>query len=274
MNRYSSYEERYTSAYCRLSYDVWYQSYKDDVTKHMEKQGDNNPKQLMYVAKKELGNPKVIKVDGVLYKETIELKTWIEAIICFLAENDDLEVALALPYEEHKEADILAYKYVNELIEIYRFDDELRTDISEYVLKMSYWNRKSEGYIKVFSDGTVKHAIYTYDSKMITRGEFQMESILYEEIVKWCVDRIQGLRRKWKKEMHIWMEGMSYERVPKLYLEYNLDKLGLLEADGGFDDSGLFEIKGHGAMTKLLRMPELAVFVESVENGYKYFNYR
>lgn len=29
--------EKYTSAYCRLSYDVWYPGYKDGISKYLNK---------------------------------------------------------------------------------------------------------------------------------------------------------------------------------------------------------------------------------------------
>ena len=76
MNYIEEYEEKYTSAYCRLSYEVWYQYYKDDISEYL-KQYDSMDKVLSQVMT-EKRESKVIRINSVSCQSTYEMKE----IIC------------------------------------------------------------------------------------------------------------------------------------------------------------------------------------------------
>ena len=72
MNKTGEYEEKYTSAYCRLSYHVWYYGFKDDITDLIT--NDESLYEVLRRYVREFDINEVIRINGVKLSEKIKIE--------------------------------------------------------------------------------------------------------------------------------------------------------------------------------------------------------
>lgn len=255
MNQIEQYEEKYTSVYCRLSYEVWYQGCKDDISKYLKQNNSLDKALRQFVTdKKEL---KVIKIDGVACKNKYDLKECMEAMIHFLYMNEEYSIICAFPYEQQKNADRCAYDYISNTIDVLRFIEEMHEQ--NYMLMIRSISPKSERYLKILPGGEGAYAIH-YRNKEVETGKIQLNTELNRELIDWAKKYVSD--NKFKE----FFEGLSYAGRERFSVSFGMDKLGYEKNEWNISDFGFEKIDGNGAITKLLQMPELSRFIkEEVE---------
>lgn len=246
------YEEKYTSAYCRLSYDVWYPGYKDCISKYLNKDVNLYMALMEFTIEKKAD--KVILIDGVACLDNYDLKKFIEVIIEFLCRNEEYSIICALPYEKHKEADRYSYDYISNMLEEMKFIEEIYE--GNYILIIKSFSTKSKRYLKLFDDGECSFAIY--QNKEIKRGKIKLNANLYKELFDWA--------KKYISDNIGFFCGMSLVERKRFEVNFAISKFGYEKNDGYVRDDYYFEtVEGNGAISKLLQMPELAEFIREEE---------
>lgn len=254
MKQYKSYEKRYTSAYCRLDFEIWHPGYKDDLSRYIEDYSSLDA--ALEKAKNNLKETKLIRVDGKICLAKYDMKECIEAFLFFLYKNEGYEIMAGFDYEELKEADASSYRYTDRLIDGEKFIDEMNE--KNYMLMVWNINRKSERYLKVLSDKSILFAIKRA-GEITKRETFNIETELYEQLIKWSKKQISNYKR-----VEI-MEGINLSRIEKFQVEFNFDALGFDEKSQYFSGIGFNTIEGQGAISELLKKLELKEFTEGAE---------
>jgi hypothetical protein len=255
MNRLEKFEEGNISAYCRLSYEVWYKGYKDNIKKYLHR---HHLDRALEFAAKELDEGGLIKVDGVECMEKFGLKECIEAVLNFLYINEKYSVVFSLPCEYHKEADVMAYKYIDRLIDIQKFSNEMLDN--DYLVMIGSITRKSDRYLKIHEDGIISFAIYESDKRNVNRDIVCINSDLQSRIIDWAKQYIED------NKMPEIAEGMSGISFARYQVYFNFEKLGFTDDNSRYIcECGFETVEGNGVITELLELPELKVFVEEVE---------
>jgi hypothetical protein len=255
MDRLEKFEEKNISAYCRLSYEVWFKGYNDNVKKYLHRHPLD--KALGFAAKG-LDEGGLIKVDGVVCMEKFGLKKCIETVLDFLYINEKYNVVLSLPYEYHKEADGLAYRYIDRLIDICKFSGEMYDN--DYLIMIGSITRKSDRYLKIHEDGIVSFAIYESDERNVNRDIVCINPDLQSRVIDWARQYIEDNKMP---EIAEGMSGISFARY-KVY--FNFDKLGFTDGNSRYiRECGFETVEGNGVISELLELPELKAFIEEVQ---------
>ncbi|MDD5890506.1 MAG: hypothetical protein PUC69_07875 [Ruminococcus sp.] len=255
MSIIKEYEEKFISAYCRLEYETWYQGYKDDVSKYLK--GNSVCDALEEFI--ESNTKDIIKVSGEPCKTTEELYEFIESILFFLEDNDDYTVALALPSEKQQLADTMAYKItISNMNDVIVYDE---MNDNKYVIQVTPRGCLSVFYINLYPDKTIDYVLSETKGINIFRGQLKIDANLYNEIYKWATKYVA------ENKIDGWIMGEEIgPHDYKFKVSFNDDFFGIDLRNEYLPDYESNKIEGHGALTKLLQLPELkALFKELKE---------
>ena len=251
MKKYENIEDKLIDAYCRLEYDIWYQGYKDDVSKYLKKRPLYNA--ISTVAKLNIEN-KTIKVSGELCDTNEKLDNFIEDILFFLGEHKDYTIIFVLPYEKQKVADSIAYKKIAKIINDNIIINEMNK--TGYVIQIS--KRCYLGdilFINLYSDKTVKYGKNLDKDFKIVKGQFKIDDSLYEKIYKWAKNHADTFIDNGE------LVGRYISKEDEFQVCISFRACGI-KLDSYLHNYSFKGIEGHGALTELLQLPELKVLFE------------
>ena len=255
MSIIKEYEEKFISAYCRLEYETWYQGYKDDVSKYLKENS------VCYALEEfiESNTKDIIKVSGEPCKTAEELYGFIESILFFLENNEDYTVTLALPYEKQKIADSIAYKITTKEINEHIVIGEMKKD--EYIIQISrICCFKSIFFINLYPNRSIKYRKSIDKNYNLVKGEFKIDAGLYNEICKWAENYVA------ENKIDGWLVGQEIgPHDYKFKVTFSDDFYGIDLRYEYLPDYESNKIEGHGALTKLLQLPELKALFEELK---------
>ena len=258
MSIIKEYEEKFISAYCRLEYETWYQGYKDDVSKYLKENS------VCYALEEfiESNTKDIIKVSGEPCKTAEELYGFIESILFFLENNEDYTVTLALPYEKQKIADSIAYKITTKEINEHIVIGEMKKD--GYIIQISrICCFKSIFFINLYPNRSIKYRKSIDKNYNLVKGEFKIDAGLYNEICKWAENYVA------ENKIDGWLVGQEIgPHDYKFKVTFSDDFYGIDLRYEYLPDYESNKIEGHGALTKLLQLPELKALFEELKEWF------
>ena len=254
MKAIEDYKETAISAYCRLSFDVWYQGYRDDIVDYLDEKGVY--KALICAAdnkeEKEDTKERVIRIDGKDIPKKNELKTYIEAALDFLNNHEEWSVSIALPFEYHGEAGRIAYDITSFTLDKAKYLEELCTN--DYVIQISRMTHKIDKYLKIFPDKTMSYSI-CYNEAIIKKEGIRLNEKLYERIIKWARRYVEGFQK------YDLLVGMS-EPFDWFKVYFGPEELGIKDGSGVEPIYSFEKYPDESSLAALFEVPEICEFVK------------
>lgn len=246
-----NFEEAFVSAYCRLSYEVWYPQCKDDVSGYLQE--EQCLEKALERAAAEKRDSDIIRVDGVFCENKYERRECIETILDFLQCSSLYKIVYALPYEDQMTADHIAYDYTAYQIERWKMKKEFFEE--DYLLYIG----SPRKYLKILPDKTGKYAVDDVLGRRVIRGKIVLDQAVYEEVIEWAKNYIADFEPKTV------LEGMMLEQTTKQFqVFFAPDKFGydMTDLRWSYVDYEFDSIHEQEALAKVLTMPELVKFME------------
>lgn len=256
MSIVKEYEEKFISAYCRLEYETWYQGYKDDVSKYLNK---HSLYEALLIVAKDTTKNKSIKINGKSYNSTEKLKGCITTVLNFLKNFEEYTVTLVLPYINQKVADSIAYKITTKEINEHIVVGEMKKD--GYIIQISrICCFKSIFFINLYPNRRIKYRKSIDKNYNLVKCEFKIDAGLYNEICKWATKYVA------ENKTAGFIMGEFHTRDYKFEVSFNDDFFGIKSKYSYIPNYTFNKIEGNGPLSKLLQLPELkALFKELKE---------
>lgn len=256
MSIVKEYEEKFISAYCRLEYETWYQGYKDDVSKYLNKHSLYET--LLIVANDNTQNKSII-INGKYYDSTEKLKGCITTVLNFLKNFEEYNVTLVLPYEKQKIADTMAYKITTKEINEHIVVGEMKKD--GYIIQISrICCFKSIFFINLYPNRRIKYRKSIDKNYNLMKGEFKIDAGLYNEICKWAENYVA------ENKIDGWLMGEEIgPHDYKFKVTFSDDFYGIDLRYEYLPDYESNKIEGNGPLTKLLQLPKLKALFEELK---------
>lgn len=254
MDQIEDYEEKYISAYCRVSLCIWHPGLKDILKYDIE---NKSFYEILEQYSKRNENTE-INLDGIKLKKYITLDKIVQDMIDFLFFYKDYRIQIYLPYEELCQVDKKLYDYVIYSINKVKYHLEIYT--KDYVIMIQNDTEEGMQYLKILPDKKVKFGI-CYPNLSIKSSMFEIDTQLFKSIYQWA-------RQYVKKNIYrVSYEGLIDIRGARFIVTFGLfENLNNTE----YIEYRFNEICDNAILEKLFQLPQLKEFILRSEKWRKY----
>lgn len=248
----------YLNAYCRLTFETWYEGIKSDITKETIIDSKKSIISVLMDIYKGGKGKYNITLDGELFESVYDKEKAITDILEFLAANENTSITYAISYEKHAEYD----EIINEFIKYRLKYDELILDrsVDDYLLFVGeLFSLDDVHYIKVYPDGS--YLLVKLINRVLVEKKGHLDEKLFKKVYKLAKQKSEK-----RNKMSYFCGEMRPNRAYSYY-RFGFKLFNQSREDYMDDDVDFYETTNIDALDKVIMMTDPSFFHKRIVLG-------